>query len=94
LAPLPRRVPKAPGADGPAPRHPSAEVVGMQLACGGGASETGEGFSSAITEDGVLLAFGCGDKGQLGNGRYSLRVPSVHPKPLVTSRMCFVDGQC
>ena len=66
----------------------------MQLACGGGASETGEGFSSAITEDGVLLAFGCGDKGQLGNGRYSLRVPSVHPKSLVTSRMCFVDGQC
>jgi alpha-tubulin suppressor-like RCC1 family protein len=42
----------------------------MHLACGGGAGESREGFSSAITEDGVLLAFGCGDKGQLGNGRF------------------------
>jgi alpha-tubulin suppressor-like RCC1 family protein len=42
----------------------------MHLACGGGAGESREGFSSAIAEDGLLLAFGCGDKGQLGNGRF------------------------
>lgn len=42
----------------------------MHIACGGGAGESSEGFSMAITEDGVLLAFGCGGKGQLGNGRF------------------------
>ena len=39
------------------------------VACGGGGLEASEGFTIAITEDGDLLAFGCGDKGKLGNGR-------------------------
>lgn len=44
---------------------------GMKLACGGSAGDANEGFSAAVTEDGVLLMFGCGSRGQLGNGSTS-----------------------
>jgi hypothetical protein len=43
----------------------------MRLACGGSAGDANEGFSAAVTEDGVLLLFGCGNRGQLGNGSAS-----------------------
>lgn len=43
----------------------------MKLACGGSAGDAHEGFSAAVTEDGVLLLFGSGNRGQLGNGATS-----------------------
>ena len=39
------------------------------IACGGSAGDANEGFTGVVTDDGALLMFGSGSKGQLGNGR-------------------------